>query len=388
MNTNGWLPGRLARGPVSQRPQGEDLGPRRFAKAVGRTVQEAVAAQRDAKDEAKNDGIPHWGGRVTPSRFRLTFHPVDRTIAAILLIAIAVGVTPRARASAEMGILLWLHLGLLAALALFSMVAARWERATWSVFGRPLVAVAIIFTIYGSLGRLGMTAMPYRADAFLSEIDQKLFLGYDPTFLIEPHLSAARVEFFSVFYALFIPYVNLSLALGALGRPPLERDQFLTGWVFTYAFSYLGYIFLPAQGPAAFHAVEYGVSLEGGYFYRVIMRAVEDTGGMLGAFPSLHVGASLYLCLFDMRTNRLRALTYLPVVMMIYLATVVLRFHYVIDLVVGTLIGAACTRLGPWAFSRWARARQAASMPALPGGEGDVLPDLPEHVEAGASPVL
>jgi hypothetical protein len=45
----------------------------------------------------------------------------------------------------------------------------------------------------------------------------------------------------SFVYGAFIPYINLSLALGCLGRPPGERDRFLTGWVFTYAISYLGY---------------------------------------------------------------------------------------------------------------------------------------------------
>jgi membrane-associated phospholipid phosphatase len=108
----------------------------------------------------------------------------------------------------------------------------------------------------------------------------------------------------------------------------------------------------------------------------------------MGAFPSLHVGASIYLCLFDLRTSSLRGLTYAPIVLLIYAATLVLRFHYVVDLVAGTLIGLVCTRLGPWAFTRWARARQDRGLPALAGGEGDVLPGFPAPGGDSTRPVL
>jgi membrane-associated phospholipid phosphatase len=308
------------------------------------------------------------------SRLGLYLHPVDRAIGALLVVSIVVGVASWRTGVPEVAILTRLHLALLVALVLFCVAASRRGHAPWVVFGRPLLAIVIIYTLYTSLGRLGLASMPFRADETLSALDTWLFAGRDPSLLLEPWLSPGRVEFYAFFYALFIPYINLSLILGSLGRPPVERDQFLTGWAFTYALSYLGYLFLPAQGPVVLHAADYGVALQGGYFLHTILRAVENTGGNLGAFPSLHVGASVYLCLFDVRTSRLRGLTYLPIVLLICVATVVLRFHYVVDLVAGAAIGYACTRLGPWAMARWAKARQGEGLPALPGGEGDVLP--------------
>lgn len=319
---------------------------------------------------------------------RREFHPIDQVISALLLIAVAVGIARLPSSSPEMHRLLALHLLLLAGLVAFAAAAAHWNRAFWTIFARPVLATVIIFTLYTSLGRLGMAAMPYRADLALSRIDTVLFGGSNPTFLLEPWLSRARVEFFSFFYAIFLPYVNLSLLLGSLGRPPLERDQFLTGWVLTYAISYLGYIFLPAQGPGVLHAAQYHVTLEGGYFYHLVTRATEATGGNIGVFPSLHGGASVYLCLFDLRTNRLRGLTYLPIVPLIFIATIVLRIHYVIDLIVGTAVALTCTRLGPRVFTYWARSRQAAGLPALPGGEADVLPALSNSGSGSVASVL
>src|SRR5260370_15243999 len=171
--------------------------------------------------------------------------------------------------------------------------------------------------------------MTYLAVGALGGIDTWLF-GVNPSFWIQRYQTPVWVEFFSFFYGAFIPYINISVALNCLGRPPVDRDQFLTGWVFTYAISFMGYLFLPARGPIVYYAADYEVSLTGNYFYNLVLNGVESSGGLQGAFPSLHVGGSVYLCLYDLRVNRLRGLTFLPLVLLIYVATIFLRYHYVI----------------------------------------------------------
>ena len=318
------------------------------------------------------------------SKLLLQLHPADRAVFAILVLAIVISSATVKRAGVRL--LLAEHVALLAGYAIFVSAAIRWSQRSWVAMARPIAAMMTIFTLYNTTGRLGMAAMPYRADATLAHIDTWLFGGINPTFFIQRWQTPARVEVFAFFYGLFIPYINISLVLGSLGRPPLERDQFLTGWVFTYCISYLGYLFLPCQGPGGFYDGSYAVQLQGGYFFALVVTAVANTGGLIGAFPSLHGGSSLYLCLFDLKTNLLRGLTYVPVVVMIYLATLFLRYHYVIDLIAGTIIAVSCTRLGRLSFRRWAQARRKVGLPALPGDEGDVLPNIPDdrrnHVAA------
>jgi hypothetical protein len=311
-----------------------------------------------------------------PNLFLLRFHPSDRVVAALLALSVLVAAVCLPFAPESLTGLLVLHAFLLAGFLLSALGMMVWERSPWVQLVRPAVTVAVVFTLYTSLGQLGLAAMPYRADAALSALDTWL-CGVNPAFALEPYLTPGRVEFFSFIYAAFIPYIYVTLILNCLGRPPLERDQFLTGWVFTYCLSYLGYLFLPARGPGFFHARDYHVGLPAGYFLGVVERGVEATGGLQGAFPSLHVGGSLYLCLFELKTNRLRGLVYLPLVMLIYVATLVLRYHYVVDLIAGTVIAAGCLPLGRAMFLNWARRRQAAGLPALPGGEGDALPAVP-----------
>ncbi|QEH38355.1 hypothetical protein OJF2_69560 [Aquisphaera giovannonii] len=314
-------------------------------------------------------------------------HPGDRAILGLLALAEGVALVRWPVVGTELTPLVLVQSALLVGFLGASAVLTRREGCRWVPYARAVVAVAVVFTLYTSLGKLGVAAMPYLADAWLSHADSAL-LGFDPSLALQPYQTPGRVEFFSFIYASFIPYIYLSLFLGCLGRRPLEREQFLTGWIFAYVISYLGYIFVPAHGPVVYQAGQYSAPLAGGFFHDTVVRANEATGGLQGVFPSLHVGCSAYLCLFDLRTNRLRGLTYLPIVLLIYGATLFLRYHYVVDLIAGTAIAWGCNGLGRHAVLAWARARQRVGRPALPGGEGDDLSFLPRRGEAGAAPLL
>lgn len=242
------------------------------------------------------------------------------TLLAVVCIAFATG-TPSA---------LPLHAAMLAALLAVAWLARR----------RPLVLalalVAVLMALYQSLAEPAFVLMGHPFDGALAAIDRTLFLGHDPALLAAPYAHGATLEFFSFVYGIFIPYLWLSILLGCFGRPAGERNAFVLGLSITYALAYLGYLFVPSRGPVEWYA--FAAPLHGGRFHQLVLQSVAATGGNHGAFPSLHVGASAYLCLFDLRRNRLRGLTYLPVVVLITVSTVLLRYHYVIDLVTGLAI--------------------------------------------------
>jgi membrane-associated phospholipid phosphatase len=323
-----------------------------------------------------------WAERVERAA-----HPADKAITALLILAAAVAVIRWPAVGPELTPYVLLQLGLLAAYAVAAWAMARWQEAAWVAWARPIVTVALILSLYTALGKLGVAAMPYQSDPWLSWLDNRLF-GFDPSLAIQRFQTPGWVEFYSFIYGAFIPYIYLSLALGCLGRPPTERDQFLTGWALTYTISYVGYLFLPGHGPVVFQADQHEVALEGGLFYRIVVLGNEATGGLQGIFPSLHVGGSLYLCLFDMRRNRLRGMTYLPMVLLIYVATIFLRYHYVVDLIAGTVIAFACVPLGEAVFNRWLERRKAAGVAALPGREVDAVSDHAGLGPASAGTVL
>lgn len=236
-----------------------------------------------------------------------------------------------------------LHLALLMAFLAVSYFARR----------HPLVhafaVVVVLMTLYQTVAEPAFTVMGGASDAKLAAIDRVLAGGHDPALVAAGWLTPRGLEVFSFIYGIFIPYLWLSILLGCIGRPDDERARFVVGLSITYALAYLGYLFVPSRGPVEFYA--FAAPLHGGRFHALVLESVRQTGGNHGAFPSLHVGASAYLCLFDLRRHLLRGLTYLPMVLLIAMSTVFLRYHYLLDIVTGFAI--AC-------FAAWAAERVRA----------------------------
>jgi PAP2 superfamily len=321
------------------------------------------------------------------SRYTLRIHPGDRILFALLVLANVVCIARWPAVGSALTFISLALLGLLIVEVIAMFVLARWEDRRWVPFVRAVLAVTVVFSLYTALGKLGVVAMPYLADAALSKVDNWL-LGFDPSLAIQPYQTSGWIEFLSFAYGAFIPYIYLSIFLGCVGKPALERDQYLTGWIITYAISYLGYIFIPGHGPGVYQADQYDVVLGGGFFYRVVVLGNEATGGLQGVFPSLHVGCSVYLCLSDLRKNLLRGLTYLPMVILIYVATIFLRYHYIIDLIVGTIVPVVGIFLGERVITRWVQLRREAGLAALPGGDEDDVPFGALRGAVSGTPIL
>ena len=287
---------------------------------------------------------------MAPERKSAWPHPADLLLVGILGTAAVKGLTSAYAAAHEMG---WLHVAFALVMSVVVAYDAAKRQATWWSRIRPWAMVAWMFTLYSTLGRLSVEAVGKDTfDPMLAQIDHALF-GFDPSHEIQRFLTRGRVEFFAVAYAWFIPYVHLALFFNLESCAGENRERFLTAWTLLYAMSYLGYLFVPAFGPVAFPREHDHAELQGGYFLKLVHDSVAASGGLFGVFPSLHVGCSVFLCYSDWNRDRLRSLMYVPIVLGIYGATIVLRYHYVIDLVAGTLLAFSTPTIGSWLYSRW-----------------------------------
>ena len=250
---------------------------------------------------------------------------------------------------APVGIWVLIHLAMLSGYLLLTLLMVRNAAAGWVPWLRALTVITVMFSLYSTLGRAVFLAIPWNGDAALNALDTLLFNGTTPALWAESLVTPGRLEFFSFCYGFFIPYLYLSILTGLFGRPQRERLRFISGFAVLYAISFVGYLYVPARGPIVFNAPEFSAPLAGGYFHTLVVQTIDASGGPHGAFPSLHVGAAAYACLFDLRYNRLRGLTYLPLVVLIAAATVALRYHYVIDWIAGLAIAV----FSAWASHAW-----------------------------------
>jgi len=231
-----------------------------------------------------------------------------------------------------------------------------------SPFRRDLVqsvtTISVIMSLYLLLGHLGFAVIPWDGDRLVDGIDRWIGNGVAPVVWLNNHLEGNFTEFFAFIYALFIPYLYFSIFICLLGRSDRERPMFVTALALTYAVSFVGYLLIPAYGPLVYNQDEFSSPLPQGYFQVLVYTTVHDAGGPFGAFPSLHVGASWLLCFFDLRRRQLRGLLYVPFVVCIACATLVLRFHYVTDIIVGFFIATAATLVAERIYD-WPREKQS-----------------------------
>lgn len=233
------------------------------------------------------------------------------------------------------------HLLILVAYAFLAFIVLRIRSVARRTVLMGLLAITTMFILYLTLGHVAFTAIPWNGDATLRSADRIIGFGHEPTVWLSEHLarSHAVVESLAFFYAAFIPYLYISIFLTLAGRPPHQQAEFITAFVVLYALSFLGYLFVPARGPVVGMASAFATPLNGGHFHELVVSSVASTGGPHGAFPSLHLGASLMLCLFDLRRgDPLRGLVYVPLVAGIALATLVLRYHYLVDLLMAVIL--------------------------------------------------
>lgn len=173
------------------------------------------------------------------------------------------------------------------------------------------------------------------SDLALMEIDRQLFGNVEETLknLWWPPL----VEILHVCYWLYFPLpIGLGIVLYARGRFPAYRNAATVLLMGFYA-SYLLYVTVPAVGPHHFEARPEALNglWMGGRLHRVLL-AIEWR--MPDAFPSLHVAtAGMVLALSWKLERRFFWICLIPALGLIA-ATVVLRYHYVIDVVAGLAV--------------------------------------------------
>jgi membrane-associated phospholipid phosphatase len=199
----------------------------------------------------------------------------------------------------------------------------------------PVVSVMIIFD---SLGLIVHRINPQDIDYLLIRADYLIFGDYPTVFLerfIYPPLTDVLQLAYSTYY--FLP-VTLGIALKVRGKnAAFEKTLFML--LLCFYLSYVGYMLFPALGPR--YAMEHLQSVEVGGF--MISKPIQDTLNLLegvkrDAFPSGHTGVALTVLYLSYKYERsIFRLLSIPVILLI-LATVYCRYHYVIDVVGGVLL--------------------------------------------------
>lgn len=270
--------------------------------------------------------------------------PLDRLTGGYIVV-FAAGILVFGRHKPSAIYLLAIHAGLLCAIG--GMVA-RWDdRRGWRGFLRHMYP-AVLYTFFYCETAVSLHWLfPEFFDAQLLSIERAIF-GTDLNVWLVPAQHAWLNEwmmlgYFS--YYLIIPTMALTLYFQDRRR---ELHDFLTAVTFAFVISYAGFVLYPIAGPRYFLASHFNGPLEGWIFVPLVNWIIASAAIYGGCMPSSHVAVALVVLIWAYRTNRRLAIFMTPFIVTLFFATVWGRFHYLSDVIAGSLVGLAGLKLAAW----------------------------------------
>ena len=254
------------------------------------------------------------------------------------------------------------RLGVTVGLLLVLAAAQWWAPRSPAVRGlREVVPFLTCILIYTNLHDTIGFVNPRDVHHTLAALDREIF-GVVPCVWAERFITPARTEVMSLFYVSFA-WMAPSTALVLLAQRRLRDFRAATmGILFCFYMGYALYVVFPAAPPRLVLVYEFTRTLQGypHLFSNLSARAFELLPvDSRAAFPSLHTAVSTVALAYAWRYVRPWFWALLPFCLGLWVSTVYLRHHYVVDLFAGWLLAPAAMWVAPRADAWWARRQRA-----------------------------
>jgi len=226
--------------------------------------------------------------------------------------------------------------------------------------GALLYRLSIYVAMLGSFFQLHYilpTITSRVVDADLYAFDMRVF-GFEPAVVWDQFVTATTTEWFAFFYYgyFFVLALHL-LPIAFLSRDKQLLSEASLGIVTVFTVGHLLYIAVPGYGPYAYLAGQFQHELHGGLWWPLVRHAVDSAGARKDIFPSLHTAAPTFLALLSLRHRKRLPFRFTwPFAILfasqIVIATMFLRWHYLIDVCAGLAL-AATSLLIAARVARW-----------------------------------
>lgn len=238
----------------------------------------------------------------------------------------------------------------------------------------PVLLYTAYFCETGLINRMFFS--DYIDPAFIRWED-KVFGGQPSVWFMEklPYLAISEL-FYTAYFSYYIMIGGVGIALFVRDRR--QFFHFVSVVSFLFYVCYFIYIVLPVIGSRAFfHQVEgyslppeyqqyatsdlYPPSVTAGpmfHLMKFVYRVFEAPGA---AFPSSHVAVAICTLFFSFRYLRPIRYFHLVMAILLCLATIYCRYHYVLDVIAGLLTAAIVIPLGNWLYWRFSEPDTSSS---------------------------
>jgi hypothetical protein len=211
---------------------------------------------------------------------------------------------------------------------------------------------------------------PGTLDLELHQTDLALF-GVEPALALEPFISHATTEWFAFFYYGYFFVLGLHvIPIIFFSRDPRLLSEFALGLLLVLSVGQTMYLVVPGYGPAAGLPDLFQRELPAGVWWNLVLQLVDSAGAQKDIFPSIHTAAPTFILLFSFHNRALLPFRYTwPLVAFfvfnIIIATMFLRWHWLVDIVAGLTL-ALLAYVGGVAGTRWeAEHRKRRGLPPV-----------------------
>jgi membrane-associated phospholipid phosphatase len=224
---------------------------------------------------------------------------------------------------------------------------------------RDWLPFVVCLWVYENLHDLTRLIRPDSVDDALSRADVWLF-GVQPTLWFERWLHPLLTDYMALAYMTYFVFPFLLGGWLYFRGQIDEFEELQLALLITFYVGFLGYILVPAVGPQIILREQYSEPLQGRYVYWHAKQVVLTLQNFpRDCFPSLHTAVSSVTLFFLLRHRRhvpLRPLV-LPVwtilTASLWVSTVYLRYHWVVDVFAGWALTALSCAGGIFLQRRW-----------------------------------
>ena len=192
---------------------------------------------------------------------------------------------------------------------------------------------------------------PGSLDSELHALGMHLF-GAEPALRLDSFVNPVTTEWFSFFYfGYFFVLATHVLPMIFTNKDRRVLGEFTFGLLIIVCVGHTVYMLVPGYGPLRAIANEFQHRLPSGLWLNVVMDTVAEGGALKDIFPSLHTAMPTFIMLFSFRNRALPPYRYTWWIVMFFsvniiVATLFLRWHWIVDVVAGLALAMTAQALG------------------------------------------
>ena len=218
---------------------------------------------------------------------------------------------------------------------LFALLTRNLIRKDYNLLIQFIILYAALSLLYKETATINRLYYPV-LDPMLTRWDELIF-GFQPSLEFSKAIHYAlfsELMFMSYFSYYLMPLAVLLLTFSYI---PSKTDEFGFIFITSFLIYYLIFVFFPAVGPQFYFPYPENQIEAKGIFGHIIKIIQENGEAPTAAFPSSHVGIATILSIWLAKNLKKYLKFFIPIVILLILATVYIKAHFAVDVFTGLL---------------------------------------------------